>query len=128
MNDQKSMENCEMKQETGHFLSDCDYDPTLNVAGIPETVAIAERDDKSFCWKCYYPALRLLKHGASMERQRNDAKQIARDLCETISYLAPDLLDRHGYTFEKAAVMRCLEMLNEDPEGHFRNATKEAAK
>jgi hypothetical protein len=59
-----------------------------------------------------------------LERERDDAKQIARDLCETISYLAPDLLDRHGYTFEKAAVIRCMEVLNEDPEAHFRKAAQ----
>ena len=59
-----------------------------------------------------------------LKRELLEVKQIARDLCETISYLAPDLLDRHGYTFEKAAVMRCLEMLNEDPEANFREATK----
>ena len=105
MNDEKSME-----------LND--------QSGIPETAAVAERDNESFCYKCYHAGLRLLNHGAAMERQRNEVKQIARDLCETISYLAPDLLDRHGYTFEKAAVMRCLEMLNEDPEANFREATK----
>lgn len=63
-----------------------------------------------------------------LKRELLEVKQIARDLCETISYLAPDLLDRWGYTFEKKAVMRFFEVLNEDPDAHFRDATKEAAK
>lgn len=64
-----------------------------------------------------------------LEQERDEARHIARDLCETVSYLAPDLLNRDGYTFEKAAVMRCLDMLNEDPEANFRGVTEnEAAK
>jgi hypothetical protein len=66
----------------------------------------------------------LLLDIEDLKRERDEAKQIARDLCETISYLAPDLFDRHGYSFEKAAVMRCLELLNEHPDGHFRDATE----